>query len=259
MTMSRSFVLPAVVACVLASPAIADELWRQNPLNSFGGLSSQDARNPGGLGWFSEVVDNFDAAAGWTITDLEFWGGYAAVIPGNTHGFMIRFYENNGGQVGPLLFTQDVMTFTETVYYTLPVLNFPGYHTTLGLSPAFAVPAAGSYWVSVVAILDRGGTANEPQWGWVQAVSTTQPSCMQWFFSPGNFTPQGFDVSFVLNGTTGGCYPDCNQDGVLTVQDFGCFQTQFVQGTPYADCNGDGALTVADFGCFQTKFVQGCP
>ena len=55
------------------------------------------------------------------------------------------------------------------------------------------------------------------------------------------------------------CYPDCNGDGVLTVADFGCFQTKFVIGDPYADCNADGSLTVSDFGCFQTKFALGCP
>jgi hypothetical protein len=27
----------------------------------------------------------------------------------------------------------------------------------------------------------------------------------------------------------------------------------------YADCNGDGLLTVGDFGCFQTRYVLGCP
>lgn len=58
-----------------------------------------------------------------------------------------------------------------------------------------------------------------------------------------------------------GCYPDCNNDGVLTAADFGCFQTVFVTGggDPYPDCNGDGQRTAADFGCFQTRFVQGCP
>jgi hypothetical protein len=55
------------------------------------------------------------------------------------------------------------------------------------------------------------------------------------------------------------CYADCNADQVLTVSDFGCFQTKFVLGDPYADCTGDGSHTVADFGCFQTKFVVGCP
>jgi DNA-binding beta-propeller fold protein YncE len=57
----------------------------------------------------------------------------------------------------------------------------------------------------------------------------------------------------------GVCYPDCNEDGSLTVADFGCFQTRFVTSDPYADCNGDTGFTVADFGCFQTKFVAGCP
>jgi hypothetical protein len=55
------------------------------------------------------------------------------------------------------------------------------------------------------------------------------------------------------------CYPDCDQNGVLTVSDFGCFQTAFALAEPYADCNGDGLRTVADFGCFQTKFVSACP
>ncbi len=57
----------------------------------------------------------------------------------------------------------------------------------------------------------------------------------------------------------GPCYPDCTQDNLLTIADFGCFQTKFVAGDPYADCNGVGGLTIADFGCFQTAFVAGCP
>jgi hypothetical protein len=66
------------------------------------------------------------------------------------------------------------------------------------------------------------------------------------------------DFPFLVEGSGGGCYPDCNGDSTLTVADFGCFQTKFVAGDPYADCNGDSALTVADFGCFQTAFVGGC-
>ncbi len=56
-----------------------------------------------------------------------------------------------------------------------------------------------------------------------------------------------------------GCYADCNADMALTVADFGCFQTRFVQQDPYADCNGDSLRTIADFACFQTAFVAGCP
>ena len=79
----------------------------------------------------------------------------------------------------------------------------------------------------------------------------------------GNPETPGIDVDYglaVVGGVAAsGCYADCNGDGVLTVADFGCFQTKFVAADPYADCNGDGSRTVADFGCFQTKFVAADP
>lgn len=55
------------------------------------------------------------------------------------------------------------------------------------------------------------------------------------------------------------CDADCNSDAVLTLADFGCFQTRFALGDPRADCNGDGVRDLADFGCFQTRFALGCP
>ncbi len=89
--------------------------------------------------------------------------------------------------------------------------------------------------------------------------------------------------SFVLNGTcgqpdpavmaggsfamTGGywfgqaanvCYPDCDLDNVLSINDFICFQTMFAIGDLYADCDGDLALSIDDFICFQTYFAIGC-
>ena len=67
----------------------------------------------------------------------------------------------------------------------------------------------------------------------------------------------GMNNSLALR--TDSCYPDCDKNAALTVADFGCFQTRFVQADLYADCNADGQLTAADFGCFQTKFVAGCP
>ncbi len=57
----------------------------------------------------------------------------------------------------------------------------------------------------------------------------------------------------------GGCYPDCNNSGTLTIADFGCFQAAFAAGNMYADCNNSGTLTIADFGCFQAAFAAGCP
>ena len=55
------------------------------------------------------------------------------------------------------------------------------------------------------------------------------------------------------------CYPDCDEDGVLSIDDFICFQTLFAFEDKYADCDEDGSLTIDDFICFQTLFAVGCP
>jgi len=219
----RARVLGVCVAALAVQAALGQEIYRQDPVNSFGGLSAQDARSPGGLGWFSEVVDNFPATGGVAIGRIEFWGGYAQDLPGHTEGFMIRFYEGADGQVGPLLSTQDVATFSEVEYYntTIPPIGvLRGYHYTLDLATPFVVPATGEYLISITAILGRGGTANEPQWGWIGANSFRPAGCLQRFFSP-NFNPQSSDVSFVLHAVTAppACDPDYNQDGNVDQDD----------------------------------------
>jgi hypothetical protein len=54
------------------------------------------------------------------------------------------------------------------------------------------------------------------------------------------------------------CDPDCDLDGLLTIDDFVCFQTLFAVGDPKADCDADGVLNIDDFICFQTAFAIGC-
>ena len=54
------------------------------------------------------------------------------------------------------------------------------------------------------------------------------------------------------------CGPDINRDGVLSVSDFGAFQSAFVAGEPVANYNGDWVLSVQDFGAFQSAFATGC-
>jgi serine protease AprX len=70
------------------------------------------------------------------------------------------------------------------------------------------------------------------------------------------------DYALVVTGGVqckpSGCYPDCDGDGLLTIDDFICFQTFFAIADPYADCDGDGVLTIDDFICFQTFFAIGC-
>ncbi len=83
--------------------------------------------------------------------------------------------------------------------------------------------------------------------------TTFQPG----YFYIANFWEVGFDNVKVT--VEGGCYPDCNGSGDLTIADFGCFQAAFSAGNMYADCNKSSTLTIADFGCFQGAFAAGCP
>jgi hypothetical protein len=55
------------------------------------------------------------------------------------------------------------------------------------------------------------------------------------------------------------CYPDCEPDSALNVNDFICFQAAFAAAVAYADCDRNNALNVNDFVCFQAAFAAGCP
>jgi serine protease AprX len=67
------------------------------------------------------------------------------------------------------------------------------------------------------------------------------------------------------------CYPDCDNNGFLNVEDFSCFIDQYAaalqlphaqQVTHYANCDNSltaPVLNVEDFSCFINKFATGCP
>ncbi|MEX2080040.1 MAG: hypothetical protein WEC33_00345 [Dehalococcoidia bacterium] len=123
-----------------------------------------------------------------------------------------------------------------------------------------------------------GGGHNGPTFSsvldyWIPATST---ETLTWSGTHSSNLQQGQMLWSTLAGTLGGataanwdvadctncgvtCYPDCDGDLVLSLADFGCFQTKFALGDLYADCNNDLVLNLADFGCFQTAFAQGCP
>jgi hypothetical protein len=242
--------LGGAVVLGVGAPLRADvELWRQNPYYTVGGWASQDARNPGGIGFFAETADNFAATGAWGINSVEFWGGYVSVTPGNTHGFTVRFYGDSGGSVGTMLSMQDVLTFTETPYYT-NAMGQVGYHYTVTLPQTVTLPGAGMYWISVVAILDRGGTANEPQWGWAQALQVNPPPAEQWFFSATHaFAPQSGDTAFVLSGTNGAPAGVCCRGATCNVGvgQAGCTTSGVLAGASFASaaatCNAGGVVS----------------
>ena len=98
--------------------------------------------------------------------------------------------------------------------------------------------------------------------GWVYDMEVYDDGRGPSLFLGGEFlrtpdTPPGAFLQLV--GCRDQCYPDCNNDGAVTIGDVQCFQAMLAEMNPYADCNGDNALNLADFGCFTTKFALGCP
>jgi hypothetical protein len=76
-----------------------------------------------------------------------------------------------------------------------------------------------------------------------------------YFYGPTNFFMKVDNISVQAQDS---CPADCDLDGVLTIDDFVCFQTYFAIQSPSADCDLDGSLTIDDFVCFQTLFAIGC-
>jgi hypothetical protein len=117
---------------------------------------------------------------------------------------------------------------------------------------AFGVLPGGA-WVPPVSLKDQ---LHKPG---SNAVRLAPPS-MDWQ-AVVDLVPQDlpFGVSYVRESPPPSfCYADCDDDGVLSINDFICFQTFFALGDSYADCDGDGALSIDDFICFQTFFAIGC-
>lgn len=243
--------------------AYGEVLWTQPPMNSFGGLSSQDARNPGGLGWFSEVADNFVGQSGWTVNQVEFFGGYATQLgqEGNTEGFTIRVYTDDAGHPGTRIYEQDFFDFTETNYFVEPTIGLAGYRYSVTLNPPFTVESDGTYWISVVAILARGGGANEPQWGWVASTTVTPPFAHQWFFAPGQFAEQFNDVAFSLISEDDDCAGDLDGDGTVSLSDLATLLANFGASgvTPdQGDLDGDQDVDLGDLAALLAAFGTTC-
>ncbi|MCC6659492.1 MAG: hypothetical protein IT437_01270 [Phycisphaerales bacterium] len=251
---------PALCLVALLAPAAAaQELYRQAPQPGTSGLDSQEARNPGGPGWYAEAADNFTAAGPWSIGHVEFWGFYAShdPAPEATDAFIIRVYSAAAGTPGTRLFERESTVFTQEEAFHIGFTT--NYKCSVTLSPPCTLPGAGDYYLSIVAVRDSGGPNPLAQWRWLKCPNPLQPLARQWVFSPGMWQGVDQDTSFVLSSGAPACRPDCNGDGALNLADLGCFQTRFALGDPYADCNGDGARNLSDFGCFLTGFALGCP
>jgi len=126
----------------------------------------------------------------------------------------------------------------------------------------FEFYANGSDPATFIVTLTNGATTTftNPQapdsLGYVGFVSSTLPiERVNWLASGGAAINTGIDNVATDYGV---CFADCNNDGVLNILDFVCFQAAFVANSPAADCDDSGALNVLDFTCYQAAFEAGC-
>ncbi len=130
------------------------------------------------------------------------------------------------------------------------------YLYSLELPNALEIPADGQYWLSIVAILDRGGGANEPEWGWVAASSANEPHAHHWINDPGNFIEQDVDASFVLFLEL--C-ADVDRDGDVDSEDFFLFLDAFAaKNLDICDRDHTTVCDSEDFFLFLDLFAEGC-
>ena len=84
-------------------------------------------------------------------------------------------------------------------------------------------------------------------------------------FVGGAFDSAGGTVSRMVARWGCPCYANCDNSTiapVLNVNDYVCFLSSFVAGSPYANCDASTTspvLNILDYTCFMSKFASGCP
>ena len=210
----------------------------------------------------STLLDTCDALCSDGVNGVLVAGSTAGVLAGSQPGgTWLARYDTLGDRSSIIQFASNPNGWPEAVCTD----GFGGAFVSGSTVGSLGGPHVGGndVWVAHV----QGGTRID----WIDQFGSTAfdyPTALA-PGSPGTVFATGYTFGSLAPGGGGGddawltrydlCYADCNADGLLTVSDFGCFQTRFIAADVYTDCNANGALTVSDFGCFQTKFVTGCP
>ncbi len=222
-------------------------------------------------------ADDFVVPSGetWTLTDIKFYAYVTGSAPGTNPytAWTLAIHENT--PTGPVVFgdtTTNVMgpvtnTNIYRIFNTSPGTTAPGTtrlvrEVTIN-AVAGKVLTAGTYVLNFansagfVPTLVKKGERTQAGWNGQQFNAAWAPVLDTGLPAGGPAVQQ--DFAFIINYTKDSdCYPDCDGDGALSIDDFICFQTFFALGDPYADCDDDGALSIDDFICFQTFFAIGC-
>jgi hypothetical protein len=201
---------------------------------------------PAGAGPFNPIEPLVPTYPGWVVND-PFGGVWntrtgPAAVPDGAYDVEVRGTDGCGNSA--------VVTRTITIDNTEPVaLITSPVSCTYRCGPAIpihgtATDANFNRW----SLHYTGGNAH----GWVLLAEGTSP----------------VTGGLLHNWSTAGL-PRCDYTLRLRVSDqaqVGCTSNANVTDYmvsirlgAYADCNADGLLTIADFGCFQSQFAAGCP
>ncbi len=204
-----------------------------------------------------EILANQYTGLGVAFTNT--WGNslantnLAALFATNTDPNVIWVNQGGGGAVGTTQF--------QRIAFTVPV-NRVGMFFGTSANSTITLKVYGAGGVLLEELTKTGAPLGGFGLEGFIGIERTEMIVEARVNSTSNIATQGpfnFEFDDLRFEDAGGCYPDCNNSGTLTIADFGCFQAAFAAGNMYADCNASGTLTIADFGCFQAAFAAGCP
>ncbi len=187
-----------------------------------------------------DILDDY-LAFGVSFPPGNFYSGLAGAVSG-THGWINDTLNGDGTE---RLFDVDIVADDVTAVGVWQTLFAGGGTTTLEAYDALGNLLATAEGDADVDSLDFFGLTTDVP---VKKVIVRWTDWFGW----------ALDDLYVGKAGDAGCAADCNDDGVLNILDFVCFQGLFTNGDDAADCNNDGVLNILDFVCFQQVFQAGC-
>ena len=160
----RSLMLLCVgIALVAGGRAQADPIVYTQPSQFPNGSLFASQNDPGGLGNFATVYDNFTLVGDTLVTDVHWQGGYFnPASPGTITAFDVTFWSDAAGQPGVSLLTQNIAGNAGESSLGLDSGGYPIFSYSVVLSASFLANAGTTYWLSIV----PSATPANPQWGW---------------------------------------------------------------------------------------------
>ncbi len=118
-------------------------------------------------------------------------------------------------------------------------------------------------WEATTSILDPSeqtlASQNNPIWGDGDPVTATLGVGTYVIEVDQDFGFHPYQLDLAITPTAS-CSDDCNDDGVVNIDDIDCFVADFIAGNlEGADCDQNGVLNVDDIDCFVASFLAGCP